>query len=150
MSVNHMNIRVTFELPEDDSGYPPASSERLWAKPLPNGNYELDNSPFYVAGVSTGDEVEVDDVDGELLFRGIVVASGNSTFRLFLFDPTTSDTVRADLAALGCRSEFNQDVGVIAVEIPASLQIQPFLDYIMAAKEADLIDIDEGVLRHQI
>ncbi len=145
-----MNTRVTFELQEDDSGYPPVSSERLWAKSLPNGNYELDNIPFYAFDVSTGDEVEVDQVEGELIFRRVVVASGNSTFRLLLIDVATNTTVRNDLAALGCRSEFNQHVGVIAVEVPGSLQIQPFLDYIVDAQNAGLIDIEEGALRHQI
>lgn len=145
-----MNTRVTFELQEDDSGYPPVSSERLWAKPLPNGNFKLDNIPFYASGVSTGDEVEADQVDGELIFRRVAIASGNSTFRILPIDVATNTTIRNDLAALGCRSEFNQHVGVIAVEIPESLRIQPFLDYIVDAQNAGLIDIEEGALRHQI
>jgi hypothetical protein len=144
----YMHTRVTFTLEQDSSGYPPTSTERLWAVELSNHNFRIDNIPFYVFGISCGDEVSVDDVDGEWIFRKLVKATGNSTFRLFLTDPQRNMAVRGELSALGCQSEFNQLVGILAVEVPEATPIQPFLDYVMSAERRGDIEVEEGALRH--
>lgn len=140
--------QVVFTLQDDGSGYPPDAYERLWASVLPNGNLLVDNIPFYVMDISSGDEIEVDDRNGELFFRRPVRLSGNSTFRLLLSDPLKSANIRKDLAALGCETEFNQIAGVLAVEVPETISIGPFLAYIMRMKNSGDIDVEEGALRH--
>jgi hypothetical protein len=144
------NSRVIFKLTKDGSGYPPADTESLWAKPIGNGKFKIDNIPFYVMGISSDDEVEVDEVGGDLFFRNLRQASGNSTFRLLLSDPKASTAVREQLAKLGCISEHNQFVGLVAVEIPASIPIQRFLDYIVDGQQQGIFDIEEGALRHDL
>jgi len=46
------HVRITFKLQPDEDGYPPSDYERLWAVPLSNGRYQIDNIPFFrsVAG----------------------------------------------------------------------------------------------------
>lgn len=142
--------KIVFRLEQDEDGYPPSAYERLWAVPLDNGNYQIDNIPFFVVGISSGDEVSVDSEDGELLFKKLIRASGASTFRLYSHDQSKSQKVRADIEALGAKSEYNQYIGVIAVEIPEHISIRPFLDYIVEEQEKGAIDVEEGVLRHDI
>jgi Domain of unknown function (DUF4265) len=142
--------QVLFNLDQDGSGYPPTSLERLWVSPLENGNFQVENIPFYVMGISSGDEIKVSEKKGELFFDSLVKPSGNSTFRLFVTDSTKIESIRDYLTKLGCVSELNQLVGVIAVEVPRNIHIKPFLDYIVEAKEVGDIDIEEGALHHDI
>lgn len=150
--MNDMNNykQVLFNLDQDGSGYPPTSLERLWVSPLETGNFQVENIPFYVMGISAGDEIKASEKNGELFFTELVKPSGNSTFRLFATDPTKIKSIRDDLTKFGCVSELNQLVGVIAVEVPHNINIKPFIDYIVEAKEGGDIDIEEGALHHDI
>ena len=141
--------RISFRLEKDEDGYPPSDYERLWATPLPNGNYRIDNIPFFVMGISADDEVSVESEGEELFFKDLVKPSGISTFRVIPSDQSVSENVRADIMALGGKSEYNREVGVIAVEIPASSRIHPFLDYIVEEQEKGALDFEEGALRHE-
>jgi hypothetical protein len=142
--------RIAFRLERDEDGYPPSDYERLWAVPLPNGNYRIDNIPFFVMGISAEDEVSVESEGEELFFKELVKPSGISTFRVIPSDQSMSGKVRADIAALDGKSEFNQEVGVIAVEIPAASRIHPFMDYIVEEQEKGVLDFEEGALRHEM
>ncbi|WP_420025961.1 DUF4265 domain-containing protein [Cronobacter dublinensis] len=50
-------IKVTFRLIQDEDGYPPVTYESVWLKRNSNGEYELDNIPLYIYGVSKGDVI---------------------------------------------------------------------------------------------
>lgn len=140
--------RVVFELQRDEDGYPPSDYERLWATPLPNGNYVIDNIPFFVMGISSEDEVSVRRDGEELFFKELVNPSGISTFRLVPSDPSMIAKVREDVKALGGLSEYNQHAGLIAVEIPADQSIDGFLNYIVDEQEQGRLDFQESALRH--
>ncbi len=142
--------RIAFRLDRDEDGYPPSDYERLWAVPLPNGNYRIDNIPFFIMGISAEDEVSVESEGEELFFKELVKPSGISTFRVIPFNHSMSEKVRADIAALGGKSEYNLEVGVVAVEMPASSPIRPFLDYIVEEQEKGVLDFEEGALRHEM
>ncbi|KLD73587.1 DUF4265 domain-containing protein [Xanthomonas hyacinthi] len=142
--------KVVFDIKQDADGYPPVTQEGLWSRLLPNGNFVIDNIPFYVAGISSEDEIEAESIDGELRFKKLLKPSGISTFWLILADPETNAKVRAHLEYLGCKSEYNQYIGLIAVEIPSSTPIHPFLDYIMEEKENGTLDFEESALRHKL
>ncbi|WP_337244746.1 DUF4265 domain-containing protein [Luteimonas sp. gir] len=142
--------KIVFRLERDEDGYPPSDYERLWATPLPSGNYLIDNIPFFVMGLSAGDEVSVKNEGDELFFDRLIKPSGASTFRIIPVDPSDSENLRDDIKALGCSSEYNQHVGLIAAEVPASRSIQPFLDYIVERQERGIIDVEEGALRHEL
>lgn len=60
--------KVVFRLEQDEFGYPPTDTEIVWAYELPNGNYRVDNIPFYIRGVSSNDEISVERVDDAVFF----------------------------------------------------------------------------------
>src|SRR3546814_9863854 len=76
--MNSSHVKIRFPLEQDESGYPPETSETMWAVPLGNGRYRLDNIPFYAKLVSDGDVVAASIIDGDLTFEEILEASGRS------------------------------------------------------------------------
>ena len=144
------HVKILFNIEHNEDGYPPDSCERLWAKPLVNGNYEIDNIPFFVYDISAGDEVSAQMIDGELTFGVRVVKSTNSTFRLIAKQNDNSSKIRDIIQGFDCRSEFNARVNLIAVEVPGSVSIKPFIDYIVAARARGELDYEEGALRHSL
>lgn len=76
-------LKVVFELAVDDDGWPPASSERLWAVRVGDDTARLENIPFFVRGASLGDVVRfgVND-DGERIVEDVVGYSDNCTIRV--------------------------------------------------------------------
>jgi hypothetical protein len=148
--LTHEQVKVEFLLEPDEDGYPPVSVERLWATPLPNGHYVVDNIPFFVAGISAGDEIAVDAIDGVLRFGILVCPSGISTFRVIPSDSDRVDVVRRELEGLGGNCEIHRQSGLIAIEVGADVPIQPFPDYFVREKAIGAIDFEEAALRHSL
>ena len=144
-------VRVSFKLEQDEDGYPPFGVERLWAVPTASGTFLVDNIPFYVYGLGTGDEVSATKADnGELWFDSLVKSSGVSIFRVYAKNDLTIKEIRGALLDLSCPSEIDQKMGIIAVEIPLACEISSVLNYFMAGQENSKFDFEEGVLRHEL
>jgi len=77
-------VSVLFEVAQDESGYPPATTETLWCVPTKSGTYVVDNIPFFVREISLGDEIEVVKKNEVLQFSRLVKKSRNSTVRVSL------------------------------------------------------------------
>lgn len=145
-------VKIVFELLNAEDGYPPVRSEGLWAVPQGDGGrFLLDNIPFYAKGVSSGDVIRAASNErGELIFQEVLEASGNSTFRVYIFDESQVQSVRDDLRSIGCPSELSEVSNLIAVEVPADRPIEPFLDYIVEAEETGKLEYQEATLRHDL
>lgn len=81
--------KVEFRI-TDDAGE--TDVETLWATPLGNDLYRLENSPWFAYGVSFRDVVRArpDYEGGFPVFETVVEKSGNRTLRLLL-DPPAED-----------------------------------------------------------
>ncbi|MNH15018.1 hypothetical protein D3C79_746230 [compost metagenome] len=141
--------KVLFQLTQDETGYPPASVEGLWAKPV-EGGYQVDNIPFYVYGIAPGDIIGTRDEDGETWFDTLRSSGASSVFRVIVKPPETVDQVRAALLDFGCQCETEQAVKMLAVEVPPTRSLDTLLYYLLTQREAGLLDFEEGVLRHAI
>ena len=63
------HVKIRFALERDESGWPPAESEGLWALPVDMNLFRLDNTPWFASGVAADDIVEASpDRDGVLWF----------------------------------------------------------------------------------
>lgn len=116
------HVKVVFDL----AGHEHVASESLWARPLPDGTFELDNVPFFVRAIACGDVVETEQRDGCHWFVRVARLSGNSTVRFF-FDDAGLDLTEAmrPFRELGCGWEGGQG-GVrgaqsAAVHVPAAV-----------------------------
>ncbi len=125
--------KVLFRVPDGEGD---ANVETLWATPLGEDRYQLDNSPFYAYDVSWQDTVfaPVSHEEGRPTFEFTVVKSGNRTVRVIVDPPVSpgnaSDDVLQGLVALGCSYE-GANARYMAVNIPAEIDLQAVCDYLI-------------------
>lgn len=125
---------VLFRVPAEDGS---VDVETLWAIPLGQDLYKLDNSPFYAYGVSWQDIIfaPIDPPEEMPTFQSVVQRSGNRTMRV-IFDPPVSPGNEADqilqgLVALGCSYE-GANSKYISVNIPPGVELQDVRSYLIA------------------
>lgn len=151
MTSEPKRVKLYFELPEEESGYPPDRVESLWAEQIGPRNFKIDNIPIYVRGIGSGDIVAADrDNEGQFHFKELLRSSGNSVFRLYVFDEKEVLSLRRTLRNLGYESEQSHVPNLVAVEIPANKPIQPFLDLIVKQAGEKRLEYQEAALRHPI
>lgn len=108
-------------------GSDPQDVETLWAIPLGNDLYQLDNSPFLAYGVSWQDSVEAQPGrDGSLEFVRCVRKSGNRTLRIVLGDYRSDDppaqAVLRGIRDLGCTYE-GMHPKMVSVNVPPQVEL---------------------------
>lgn len=97
--------------------------ESAWATKS-GDNYKLDNILFYAKNYSWGDEVSVEDRDGQLFVTGLVKESGHSTVRILFNDEKDVQPTRDALKKMGCDSEISNVLILIAVDIPPTVKYE--------------------------
>ena len=144
---NHDNqIKLKFSMEPDEDGYPPFRVESVWASPLANGTYQIDNIPFFAYDAADGDVVAVKVIDGELFFDRVVQPSGNSVVRVVVNNEESIPQLRAQLLALGCDSEWWRNL--VAVNIPSEIPYGPVLRLLEEGQAKDQWGFEEAVLCH--
>ncbi len=58
-SENDNYVKVVVALEKDEDDYPPADYENLWATPVEEGLFRIDNIPFFAKSIALGDIVSV-------------------------------------------------------------------------------------------
>jgi hypothetical protein len=116
-------VKIVFKLEKDEDDYPPADYESVWALPLEEGLFQIDNIPFFVTGIALGDVVSAISDGDELRFQEVVRPSGHSTLRLIIYDKSEVPTVRKLLEERGCTSEGSHIPGLISVDVPPSVSL---------------------------
>ena len=140
-------VKVLFKLEREDEDYPPVDYERLWARPLEDGSFELDNIPFFVRGISVGDVVAARPGEGEFVFSELVLESGNSTLRVIVFDEAHVEKVRRQLQELGCATELNVSK-MLGVDVPPQVDLQAVRTWLMEMQSAGALEFEDACLRH--
>ena len=114
------SAKVLFRVPNDDGT---EEVETLWAVPLGEDKYRLDNLPFYAYGVSLHDTVVAphDPDQGFPTFKCVDAKSGNRTVRI-IFETgvapgNPSQQLLDELVAMGCDYE-GANKRYISVNIP--------------------------------
>jgi hypothetical protein len=138
--------RIRFVLTRDEDGYPPVESELLWAEPLGNGVYRLDNIPFFVRESSLADDVETEEIAGERVFKRTMRNGGHRTVRLLACDGHDVPRLRDELRVLGCTSELNQDGRLLAVDVPPSVPSATFVHFLKTGAASGRFDYEEGAV----
>ncbi|MFY0572660.1 DUF4265 domain-containing protein [Archangium lansingense] len=116
-------VKVVVKLEKDEDDYPPMDYEGLWALPVGEGLFQIDNVPFFAMGIAYGDIVSATAEQHELRFREVVRPSGHSTLRLIIYDEKDIPSVRALLEELGCSIERSHIQGLISVDVPPTVSL---------------------------
>jgi hypothetical protein len=139
--------KVVFELVRDADGYPPVGSESVWAIPLGESQFMLDNIPFFTCDATLGDVVLANEHMGELKFVTIVKSSGNSLLRLIYVEGSDVEQIRADLGALGCSTEWDKIHRLVSISIPPKVELSRVRDFLDSGLEQGISDYEEAIVR---
>ena len=130
------------------------TAERFWATPIGGSQYELENSPLYVRGISYKDVVEGEYRDGELVAVGVARRGGHSNYQILLNqDSKRSDFERlwARLAALGCTYESSKDPeNVFAVDVPPQSDVYAVYAVLEDGEREGVWSFGEGFCGHPL
>lgn len=108
--------------------------ETLWAEPVGQDLYRLDNLPFFAYGVSWLDVVEAHpDDNGQLVMSRVVEKSGHRTVRV-IFDPGVDQSPEArvildGVVALGA-SYKRANPRYLAIDIPPGVDLMGIARYL--------------------
>lgn len=119
---------VKIRLQEDEN------VETVWATPLGDGRYRLDNSPFWAYGVSWKDVVEAaPDAGGQLAITRVVAKSGHRTVRVIFPEPAVPGSHNREIldgaVALGCSYE-GMHPGYLALDLPPGVDLMRVASYL--------------------
>lgn len=149
MSKSQM-VKVVFPLESHHSGG--IEREQLWATPLPDGTYLVENSPFHAYGISYGDAVCANFESGDLVFTKVARRGGHSTYRLKLPQGKGDGyflELWPQLARLGCTYERTGDERPIySIDLPPSISVHEVYDMLTRLEEAGLVEFEEGHYCH--
>ncbi len=144
-------VRVRFKL--EPNAWHGHVTERLWAEKVGGNRYRLRNSPFYAKGVSFLDIVFAEpDPDGQLVFIGVSLRSGHSTYRVMLKIALGQPAFREHwdpLEELGCRYEGVHGK-LLAVDVPPTADIYRVYKLLESGEEAGTWDFEEGHCGHPV
>lgn len=144
-------VKIFFRLEQGEDGYPPVTTESLWAKEVPEIGYQLDNVPFYAKGVSWNDIVEAEpDEDGSLNFKRVVRQAGHSTIRVMVFDEAEVSPLRKELEKLGCDSEQDYVHQLISVDIPPTVDIRNVWNLLEQCLSDDKLEYEDACIQHVV
>ena len=126
------HVKVAFEVPNDDGS---TEIETLWAEPIGDHLYRLDNSPFCAFSVSWRDEVFAPpSPDGLPTFQRMASKSGNRTIRIRLDPPyedgNDSAKTMQSLVDMGCSFEGSHN-RLMSVNIPAKLSLAKVREHLI-------------------
>lgn len=145
-------VKVIF--PSNGAAWHHVAEEKMWASPLSEKVYELENSPFYVNGISYKDKITVKSSGcGDLYFDDIFWRGGHSTYRILLTSGSNETdflNMWSSLEKLGCTYEGNTEGDVFAVDVPPSADIFLVYEYLESGASAGVWDFEEGHCGHAI
>lgn len=144
-------IKIVFILEAEAwHGY---ATETVWAEEIGGGRYRLRNAPFYAFGVSAEDVVFTkSDSEGRLIFAGVSLHGGHSTYRIIWLQPHDEVTFRnfwEPLEVLGCTYEQAYDY-LLAVDVPPKADIYNVYQLLERGEAAGIWHFEEGHCGHTL
>lgn len=131
-------VQITFRLGQGAGN----RVEKLWARPLADGTYEIDSLPFFTCDAAADDIVEAEAIDGELVFIKRVRSSGNNAVRMSIFNLEEAPAISADLSAFGC--DVERDGSRLAINVPAGVNYMPVSAYLVRGRQKGRWSFTEG------
>jgi hypothetical protein len=144
------HVKIIVPLEQDEDGYPPVGSERLWALHLGEGRYQLDNIPFFARDLALGDVVsavpEEGAEEGVLRYQQVLQPSGHSTFRILVHDESQVPEVCRLLEQLGCDIERSHLPRLAAIDIPPRVPLTAVRDALAPGVSQERWEYEEACL----
>jgi hypothetical protein len=140
-------VRIRFLIEDSTLG----TAEVLWAAPVNDGTFRLDNIPLLVFGVSLGDVVRVRQSNEVLEFEEVVARGGHSTYRVMINDPddaAAQQHLRA-IVTLGCGYE-HLTPRFVAIDVPPAVDVFTVYELLDRGLDDGLWTFEEGHCGHPV
>ena len=142
-------VVVRWNLVRDEDGRapvegwpPPVESEGLWATPVGEGRYRVENTPWFAMTLATGEVVEAVEHQGTRWVMGRTHWSGHSTVRVAHPDPAAVLDAFADL---GVRGESAAPAySIAALDIPPEADFRAIIARLRAGRSDGAWDYEEA------
>ena len=140
---------VRFNLVRDEDGRapvpdwpPPVDSEGLWATPIAERQYRLENTPWFATNTANGDVVEAIEHEGTRWVMRGTQWSGHLTVRVAHPDPAAVLDAFADL---GVRGESAAPAyAIAALDIPPEADFPAIIARLRAGRSAGTWDYEDA------
>lgn len=144
-------VTVRFSLSVDSEGWPPVSSEGLWAEILGNDEFRIDNTPWFVRNLAADDVVRaLAGSDGVLWATERVRWSGRCTVRVI---PRKDGPLAADrqavldaFAPFRVAGEGIEQYGMVALDVPADADLAAVKSALVAGEADGRWHFEEGCI----
>ncbi|MET0403628.1 MAG: DUF4265 domain-containing protein [Cystobacter sp.] len=139
-------VKILFELEQDEDGYPPASTETLWAIKAGEGLFKIDNIPFFALGVAVNDIISAVPEEKAFRFKEVAQPSGHSTLRVVVHDADDVAAARALFRQLGCSTELSHLPRLLAVDVPPAVSLEELKQVLESGRHQDRWGYEEACL----
>jgi hypothetical protein len=145
-------VKVRFVLEPDEHGYPPFETEDLWAAPIGDGTYRIDNAPFFVLDIAVGDIVRAaPDRHGVLWAGDRLISSGNCTIRIIPSEgrgPSRGHQYVLDVfTMLGAGGEgFGSQMNIVVVSVPPDAPLAEIKRVLLRGVTDGIWEYEEGCI----
>ena len=127
------------------------SDEYIWAANVGNGLYDLQNTPFFINGVSYRDCVHAVASGNEIVFARVHSRGGHSTYRIAPKERSSAPPAAwRRLHELGCTYEEMRSTNLYAMDVPASADIYEVDRLLTAGLQDGAWDFQEGHCGHEL
>lgn len=146
------HVKVRFPLDQDEDGWPPVTSEGIWAVPLGESLYRVDNTPWFVRGVAAEDTIEARvDEDGVLWFVQVRARGGHIVVRVIpRFDGllgASLESVLEQFAPFGVTGEgMSSPIRMVALDIAPDAPLSSIKALLVSGETDGLWYYDEGCI----
>ena len=138
--------QVTFKIPQDN-GWPPVAEETVLAEHLGDQKFKLESIPYFVRYLSLHDVVYAERLaDHEWRGLGLCERSGHSAVRVLPHSDAIREQASAWLEQQGCTTQYHDDFGLVAVDIPVEVDTQQILDFLFEQLDEELLEFETGWL----
>ncbi|WP_350334331.1 DUF4265 domain-containing protein [Coralliovum pocilloporae] len=126
--------------------------ETMWVEQCSDGNFTVNNSPFFIYGISYQDIVSAKVEDGTLHFNRKIKDSGNSTYRvIWSCDQADFETLWSPLSELGCTYEsYGGKLNLLSINVPAETDIYKVYSLLEAGENQKAWEFEEAHCGHNL
>lgn len=146
--MNKNKVKLLFEVEYDEDNI---IKESVWAIKLDNGNYQIDNIPFYAYCYADEDIVTAEENADQLYVQDLVKPSGNSTSRILFQNNDNVVETRNLLKKMGCNSKVSNVDSLIAVSVSLNINYKDVKHFLDEGENEDRWEYEEACLseKHQ-
>jgi hypothetical protein len=121
------------------------AEETIWVKPE-NGNYKIDNIPFYAPNLALNDIISVENDDGVFYFDELIKPSGHSTLQIIFFKEKEIIRVMKIIEQMNCKWEGMENQPYFAIDVPPKVNYNEIKKFLNNELDNKVLDFKEACL----